>query len=196
MLEEGKVRWGDKSPVNVTVAHRIFRHFPNARFIHVIRDGRDVVCSLRTHGPSFKKLRTRERQTNEWQLCVGKWHTWVRSGIRWRGDDRYYELRYETLIERPVETLQNLCAWLGESWDPELVERAKQTHVKSHPGVSRPLSDRGRGRWQRDLPVHARRLFAGRAGELLIELGYADSDNWMGAAARLVRSPAASEVGK
>jgi hypothetical protein len=52
-------RWSEKTPGNVRVLDRIFEYFPRARFIHVIRDGRDVVCSTRTH-PKFRVVDGKE----------------------------------------------------------------------------------------------------------------------------------------
>src|SRR5262245_26947383 len=45
----GKSYWAEKTPHNVFKIGYIFKHFPNARFIHVIRDGRATICSLLTH---------------------------------------------------------------------------------------------------------------------------------------------------
>jgi len=53
----GKSRWGEKTPTNVLHLDYIFRHFPRAKFIHMIRDGRDVACSLR-HFPKRKGYTT------------------------------------------------------------------------------------------------------------------------------------------
>jgi hypothetical protein len=47
--DAGKPRWGEKTPANIRHIERILQFFPNASLIHIIRDGRDVACSLRTH---------------------------------------------------------------------------------------------------------------------------------------------------
>ena len=50
LARRGKPRWGEKTPLNVSHLDWILPRFPDARFVHVIRDGRDAVCSMRTHG--------------------------------------------------------------------------------------------------------------------------------------------------
>ena len=46
MQQAGKQRWAEKTPRNISRIGEVFRWFPEARFIHVLRDGRDVACSL------------------------------------------------------------------------------------------------------------------------------------------------------
>jgi len=177
MHDQGKRRWGDKSPGNVKAIDRIFRHFPNARFIHVIRDGRDAVCSIRPHSPSFGN---RYSPHNPWDKCVDLWYEWVEKGLRWRGDPRYYEIRYEDMTSTPRETVRNLLEWLQEPWEEDLLEKSVRTKVSSHPGVSKPVTGSSIGRWRQNLPDDARALFRGKANDLLVKLGYAQDESWIG----------------
>lgn len=176
MHRDHKQRWGDKSPVNARVMDGIFKHFPQAQFLHALRDGRDAVCSIRRHPPSFGN---RHQGLNPWQECVDLWCTWVGDALKWRGDPRYYEIRYEDLTCAPQATLGKCLEWLGEPWEDNLFEKSVRTKVDSHPGVSTPVNDVSVGRWKQDLPPEARRLFQGRAADLLVELGYANDDSWM-----------------
>jgi hypothetical protein len=176
MRDQNKLRWGDKSPVNVNVIDGIFRYFPNARFIHAIRDGRDAVCSIRTHPPSFGNI---YQSLNPWEKCVDLWLEWVKKGLHWRDDPRYYEVRYEDLAANPRDTIGKLLEWLGEPWEDDLLDKSVRTSVSSHPGVSRPVSDASINRWHKDLPVDARALFRGKANDLLIKLGYAQDESWI-----------------
>lgn len=176
MHQQCKRRWGDKSPSNVKDIDRIFRHFPNARFIHVIRDGRDAACSIRPHLPSFGK---RYAPVNPWDKCVDLWRESVEQGLRWRGDSRYYEIRYEDLTANPRDTVHNLLEWLQEPWEEDLLEKSVRTRVSSHPGVSKPVSDASVGRWRQNLPDDARALFKGKANDLLVKLGYAQDESWI-----------------
>lgn len=176
MREDGKRRWGDKSPVNVNGIDRIFRHFPHARFIHVIRDGRDAVCSIRPHPPSFGN---RYAPHNPWDKCVELWQEQVEKGLRWRADPRYFEIRYEDLVANPRDTIAKLLEWLEEPWEEDLLLKSVRTRVSSHPGVSKPVSDASVGRWREDLPADARALFKGKANDLLVRLGYAEDESWI-----------------
>lgn len=179
MRAAGKQRWGDKSPVNVTVLDELFRYFPNARFVHVVRDGRDVVCSLRVHMESLKRQRGVTGQTNPWDACVTKWLAWAGNGFSWRADPRCYQLRYEDFLLEPELCLRELFDWLGEPWESDVMRQARNANVKSHPGVSREIDRSSVNRWRSDLPREARELFRGKASELLVKLGYATDAGWI-----------------
>lgn len=172
---DGKQRWGDKSPGNVKKIGAIFQHFPNAKFIHVLRDGRDVACSLRNYSASFGN----KYDQNPWDLCVERWVSWTLLGIAFRGHPNYYEVKYEDLTTDPEKTLQGMFSWLGEEWEPEILGKSRLTEVRSHPQLAQPINTTRSGRWQNDLPREGREFFHGDASKLLIELGYAADDEWI-----------------
>lgn len=174
--DAGKQRWGDKSPVNVTLIENIFRYFPKSRFIHIVRDGRDAVCSIRKHPPSFGN----RYDINPWDKSVQLWESWTRQGIAWRDDPRYYEIKYEALVNNPQQALVELFQWLDEPWQENILTKAKATKVSSHPGVSKPINRDSYGAWQAKLPQEARQLFYGSANDLLVSLGYTEDDAWIG----------------
>jgi hypothetical protein len=169
----GKERWAEKSPQNILELDWILERFPRARVIHVIRDGRDVVCSARTHG----ERRWREGQ---WVWTPDErpveWHAreWVRhtgAGMRRRGDPRVHELRYEDLVSAPEETLERLCTFLGVPFEPAmLVDPA--VGAGEGPPDRGPISDRSIGRWMRDLDAGEQRRVQEICADRLRELGY------------------------
>ena len=182
-----KQRWAEKTPNNVLHMDYIFKHFPEARFTHMIRDGRDTVCSLRTH-PSRKvidgkviELNTR----NPIEDCIARWVTTVNAGLRYRGDPRYYELRYEDLIRDDETTLKGLFAFVGEPWEPSILDYHRNrdgsrdaTKNALHPGIHKPITKTSEGRWRKDLSKEEMDVFKKSAGELLIKLGYAENNDW------------------
>ena len=174
--DAGKPRWGDKSPVNLTAIESIIKYFPNAQFIHIIRDGRDTVCSIRNHPPSFGN----KYNVNPWAKSIQLWESWVRQGMIWRNDPRYIEVKYESLINEPEQTLKVLFNWLGEPWQEDIITKAISTKVPSHPSVSKPINHDSHGAWRAKLPQEARSLFYGSANDLLIELGYVENNSWIG----------------
>lgn len=181
MVGEGKSVWGEKSPANVTNIAAIFHRFPKAKFVHCIRDGRDVACSLHKHHPGLWEGATRGNITDvPWEQCIGKWSSQVQMGIDWRHDDRYYDLRYEDLIQDPEQTLRPLLAWLNLPWDSQILEKARQDTLYSHKGIGQPINASSMSRWKKDLPLDARELFKGSAQDLLVLLGYANGPDWMG----------------
>ena len=115
----GKRRWAEKTPLNVRHLAWIFRHFPNARFIHVLRDGRDVVCSLRSH-PVRRFVDgawASVPQNRSVASCIRQWLTLTGEGMRWRADPRYLEVRYEDLVQDPEATMRRVMAFVGEPFD-------------------------------------------------------------------------------
>ena len=177
----GKLRWAEKTPQNICHLAWIFQHFPRARFIHVVRDGRDVVCSLRTH-PRYRaangeSVPTRVRRPLK--PCIHAWLHDTAIGLKWRGHAEYLEVRYEDLVETPEAALRGVCAFIGETYDPSLL----QFHEDRGPSrdaarsvitaaATRPLSHRALGRWETELTGPELALFDKLAGHRLTDLGY------------------------
>jgi Sulfotransferase family len=170
----GKSRWGDKTPGYVTAMEQIQGVLPEARFVHVIRDGRDVAVSLArvAWGPSDA--------TAAAQLWTRRIRIARRQSARLAGT--YTEVRYEDLVNEPREVLERLCGFLELPFTEEMLsyweggakvlssmtaERRRQ-----HASVTRPPTPERIGRWRRDLADDERRRFESVAGETLAELGY------------------------
>ena len=183
----GKPRWADKTPSNVRYLDHIFSHFPKAKFIHMIRDGRDTVCSLRTH-PRHKivdgklvELNTR----NPLDRCMARWVNDVQAGMAYRGDARYIEIKYEDLVLNTEMTLKTLFDFLGEEWD-EQVLRFHEVNTASrdvskfpqNPEATRPITASALGRWRTQMTSEEAAVFKRMAGPLLINLGYASDNEW------------------
>ena len=171
----GKPRWGDKTPGYVTAMEQIQGVLPEARFVHVIRDGRDVAVSLAgvDWGPDdtaaaaklwSRRIRIARRQSA--RLAPGT----------------YTEVRYEDLVSDPREVLERLCGFLDLPFSEEMLSyweggakvlgsmAAKRR--RQHASVTRPPTPERIGRWRRDLADDERRRFESIAGETLEELGY------------------------
>jgi hypothetical protein len=184
---QNKRRWAEKTPRNVLELDFIFEHFPHARFIHMIRDGRDTVCSLRTH-PRHKVVNGELVKLNTWhplEQCIARWVTDVRAGLKFRNDPRYLEVRYEDLVARPRPTLERAFAFLEEPFD----ERVLQYHevqgqsrdvvnFPQNPEATGAMYTRAVARWQKDMSLEDVELFRRQAGALLIETGYVPDDSW------------------
>ncbi len=184
--QAGKPRWGEKSPSNVVNLARIFQFFPQARFIHMIRDGRDVACSLRTH-PKYQWVDGRRLETgiiNPWEKCIVRWVSDTNAGLSWRYDPRYIEVRYEDLVQEPERIIRQVLSFIDEPWDSSVLNY-HETHDErgrdgANPGVNLPVYSSARSRWMQELPAQARALFTPQARQLLIHLGYAVDDSWVG----------------
>ncbi|KON29265.1 hypothetical protein AC482_06950 [miscellaneous Crenarchaeota group-15 archaeon DG-45] len=183
----GKRRWGDKSPRNVQRLDYIFEHFPRARFIHMIRDGRDVACSLRTF-PRRKIVDGRivpVRTDRPLDECIRRWVHDVNMGMRHRGDPRYHELRYEDLISDTEGVLRGLFAFLDEPYEEEVlryyeVQDSTREAIKFPQNIeaTQPIYQKAVGRWREEFGEEDKRLFKRLGGVLLVDLGYEDDDEW------------------
>ena len=191
--KEGKPRWGDKTPGYSRYIKKIHRHLPEARFIHLIRDGRDVRLSQLGRGSDHP---TPDRHGRRWRKRV--------LAAREQGSrvPHYIEVRYEDLVLDTEPALKRLCEFLELDWDPAMLsfheraherlseiardlpegeELAEGRHRKHRTAEDRlhlhrltaepPRKDRV-GRWRTQMSVEDRVAFESEAGELLVELGY------------------------
>lgn len=160
--------WIDKSPDYVKNLGFINELFPKCKVIHIIRDGRDVAASYREKWGRrgfFKAL-------CDWVECVRK----GRSASIWLGKDRYFELRYEDLVNNPRMVLNDLIKFLGFNWDESLMNHTSQMHVTSNRfGFERPLQSISKsktGTWRKRLCWHERLVVKIGFYRLLVQLGY------------------------
>ncbi|HEV2496023.1 MAG TPA: sulfotransferase [Terriglobia bacterium] len=180
-LSVGKRRWAEKSPRNVQAIGYIFKHFPKAHFIHVIRDGRDVACSLRTHPRHAVKegrlvpVSCQKPMTE----CIDRWIKDVRAGLAHSADPRVTVVRYEHLIHDTEGTLRRLFASLEEPWCDEVLRFHQVasssrdiTKFPQNPEARRPIYSSAVGRWRRDLSHEESVYIQSVAGDLLKQLGY------------------------
>jgi sulfotransferase family protein len=185
---EGKPRWGDKTPIYINRMMLIERALPEARFIHLIRDGRDAALSrakrvLKEPTPMYKvaeRWRNRIIRARE-------------QGPRLR---HYLELRYEDVVLDTEATLRRVCEYIQLPFDDAMLhyheraaERLKEMHRDLPPEPGKPLRpadhraaahaltseppDPSRlGRWKTEMSPEDRAAFEDAAGDLLGELGY------------------------
>lgn len=167
-----KDRYGDKMPGYVLHVALLARLFPEARFIHIIRDGRDVALSL----------------TDLWfaRQGVGEaalfWKRRVRAGRtagRRLGPERYREVRYEDLIADPRPVVGALCEFADLAFEPGMLEFfhrgdevvARTGKPELHQGLLLPPTT-GLRDWRSQMGDDDVAMFEAVAGDLLSELGY------------------------
>ncbi len=173
----GAVRWGDKTPIYTSYIPLLHHLFPTARFVHVIRDGRDVALS------TLDKWGSKEFHVDIYYAA----RNWVRRVRQAReggarlGKHLYYELHYEQLVQQPEQELQKLCHFLGEEYLPQMAHQDRLARQWIKPGgfhdpVRRPPNAGRVDRWRREMSPRDLRLFQRVAGDLLLELGYETTD--------------------
>lgn len=177
----------EKSPTHAAHARFIQRLFPDAYFLHVIRDPRDTVASLLAAGRSWGRHWAPAHPAD----AAGFWRRYVEKGRELRGTGaRYRELRYEDLSSDTAGNLAGVLDWLGLEAAPaeidEFVEACGLDQMRrkgAGSGSSMPLPGRkvpsgffrkGQvGGWASDLDPGDARIVERVAGPLMEELGYA-----------------------
>jgi hypothetical protein len=155
----------DPSLAKSHVGCQVHRHYeealrtwPRARFIHIVRDGRDVCAS--------------------W-IKFGWLGNGYEAGVRWKGallewervkelipEAQRTEVRFETLIQEPEAEIRRLCAFTGVPYDNRTLRYHEDTSYE-------PIDPKQAGKWRKQLTQREVQLFEAVAGEALLANGYA-----------------------
>lgn len=182
--KSGKRVVAEKTPGNALYFGELARLFPDARFIQIIRDGRDAVASLLTMDWRDHRTGARLDMTTGAAAAARAWVDHVRSARLAAASGRYLELRYEALVDAPETTMRAALSFLGLPWSDEVLAFADNPSLRagrnesSAAQVMRGLNRSGLARWPHDLAPEDKAAVKAVAGPLLIELGYADDDRW------------------
>lgn len=170
----GKRYYADKTPVFVLHIPTLAQLFPEAVFVHIVRDGRDVALSLLDvgWGPS------------RFGQAALHWRSRVEAG--WRAarclrPERYHEISYEALVRDPEGVARQLLAFLGLPFDHSMLryfERAQSLITalpdpEDHRNLSRPPALLRN--WREQLAPEQVALFEALAGDTLERAGYETS---------------------
>jgi len=187
MEQQGKPRWGEKTPTYVQKMKLIQRALPEARFVHVIRDGRDVALSV---------LDRAVRDLSAGDVA----RRWRKKILKAREDapqlEHYTEIRYEDLILDTEPVLRRVAEFIDLPWDEAMLSyhersgerlqemaralpgdgRAKELSVErrlaTHAMTTKPPSADRVARWRTQMSAEQRADFEAVAAELLEQLGY------------------------
>jgi hypothetical protein len=172
----------EKSPNHLFHAALIREIFPNARFLHVLRDGRDVSVSVRAAVNSWQPSwgnsfgRSVASHAASWEISISR----ARSLKERIGED-FMEIRYEDLRRQPFENYARLFDFLGVPYDDAILQTVheKTDFEKNYEGGEERFRRGGRiADWRKRFSLLDALHFQRKAGKTLIELGYADSPWW------------------
>lgn len=171
---KGKTRWGDKTPGYVSYLGPISALFPDAQFVHLIRDGRQVARSIAEQEWGAPTLVSAAR----W------WRNKVAHGRRFGRSARpgqYTELRLEQLTAEPEAAARQLCEFLDVPFDPEMLrfhesaaERMRGGGRGLHRHLVSPVTPDLRA-WSEGFSTRDQRLVEAACAPLLVELGYSSA---------------------
>jgi Sulfotransferase family len=177
--ERGKPRWGDKTPLYMQHLPLLERLFPEARFVHLVRDGRDAALSFLSVPAGI--MTAGWGHPRDAAGFASQWVTEVRAardlGAR-VGPGRYHELRYEALVADPAAELRQVCVFAGLDYDDEMLGYVGQTESarKEHQQRLNEPPRVGVRDWRTGMAADDRAAFEAVAGDQLDELGYEVSE--------------------
>lgn len=165
---EGKARWLDKTPYYIHHIPTLMATYPDAQFVHIIRDGRDAVLSMLERAVDIRVF----------NIAAGAklWKHYVeagRSAGKQLAPQQYMELRYEDILGEPVGTVRGLCEFLGEEFSEKVIDFQKSRDPKTKtPLLKQGLQESNREKWRTSMSPRQIRTFESIAGGTLQDCGY------------------------
>ncbi len=160
--------WGDKTPWNAFSMNPISKVFPDSKWIHMLRDGRDAALSYVAAGlqPSLEAAATRWTES---VLVIEKFAK--------ENPERVMTVRYEDLVQEPEPVLKAVCSYLNLDYSARMLEQVEQKNLGDaneqphHAKVHQPLSATSIEKWKQEDPEVIQRL-ENIMGPTLERLGY------------------------
>jgi hypothetical protein len=160
----GKRRCGEKTPRHALFTETLCEWYPGARILHILRDPRDVVASLR-------RMPWADRNV------LGNARLWLSSNLAaWRSRLRpqYLMVRYEELVASPEQELGRVCAFVGEEYFPSMLvpNQDPNTQQPWYRRAEERLTTERIGKWREQLPLEEAALVDWFVGRHLHTFGY------------------------
>lgn len=167
---QDKPRWGEKTPANSEYWRVIHKGFPDARFVHVVRDGRDCALSMIRARFGPKLVYTAAAR---WAHYVGLMQQMKQE----LGGAKVHEIRYADLVTDPEQTLRSLCHFLGEPHDPAMLSYHQnpgqyKTDATNRVNLTRPPISSNVGKWRTQMAPAEQCVFEALAADKLKDYGY------------------------
>ena len=176
--KHGKPRWGDKTPQYMRHLDLIDRLFPDAQYVHLIRDGRDAALAFLDMPAGVVTKTWAHPRSAAGFAC--EWRTEVRRarclGAK-VGTSRYLEVRYEELVADTGGVVRSICDFAAIPFEPAMLDYAGAVDVSAKPHHQRLLQPPTRGvrNWRSQMSPEDAAAFERIAGDLLADLGYESS---------------------
>lgn len=148
--------WGDKTPMNAMSVYEIKEVFPNAKFVHLIRDGIDVSYSYMNSG------------LMEYTAAALKWKRVVKfvQNFGKKNPENYLEIRYEGLVTKPDEIVRRVCGFLDIEYNEKMLyiendanDLGDVKYLSHHKNVHNKISSKSIGKGKRNLtPTELKKL--------------------------------------
>ncbi len=163
---EGKNRWGDKTPYYILHLEILLEMFPNAQFVHLIRDGRDCALSMLERSKDLKIV-------NIYHAAY-TWNKYVEAGCTFGRNhpNCYFGIRYEDILNKPEEAMHSLCTFLSIAYNDSIINFKKSDGSGKTPLLTKPLQKSNQAKWKSNMTKKKLSVFESLAGKTLYENGY------------------------
>jgi hypothetical protein len=172
--KQGKERWGDKTPLYMQYLPLLESLFPAARYVHLLRDGRDAALSFLAVPAGIMTAGWGHPRDAAGFACLWRVEVEDARALGARAGERYLEVRYEDLVSAPEETLRCLCAFAQLPYEDAMLDyvgRSESARKPHQQRLNQPLTPHARD-WRTEMSADDRHAFDEVAGDLLHELGY------------------------
>ena len=160
----GKKHWGDKTPLLINHMPEILQLFPDAKFIHMVRDARPNALSLM------------KRQYTDLRLSAQQWkeenaHALVHQHVI--GEDQFKVVRYEDLLQDTESVLQAVCDYLQISFEPSMIDPEKDASTLDPNSYVKPKIDASKVEsWKKEMSAKQIKQVEEISGDLMDRFGY------------------------
>lgn len=167
---QGKQRWGEKTPWHVFYWSEILEAFPNAKIIHIVRDGRDAALSWKQARFGPKHIYLLAKRWVHYLDLIEQMRTVV-------DPNAFFELRYEDLLANPEALARQICHFLGEEFSPEMLafytnDAPYPTDKQNQTNLTKPILATNTEKWRTQMTQKDLRIFEAVAGDALTRYGY------------------------
>jgi protein-tyrosine sulfotransferase len=157
---------GDKTPYLVLELSWLKAIFPNAKYIHLLRDSRDVISSrMENFNESI------EQATNRWVWALEETEKHFKPGSK-----NFMELKYEDLVSDSINTLKSVTEFLDIKFTDEIFQdeglNLGDTHLEHHKEISNPINSNALQKWKGKLTEAEVQYINKKTNPWLIKKGY------------------------
>ena len=163
LLQNNKTVWGDKSPNLEHYYNDVQMIMPNAKMIHIVRDGRSVAYSMNSRASTHLLL-----SAQRW--VEGNSRALINQQIV--GEDRYLIIKYEDLLTAPDKSLRKVCLFIGIDFDERILQATDEQITEGQNYVKQQLDKSKIDKWKEQLTSTEIRKIEEIQGPGLRKLGY------------------------
>lgn len=132
--EENNSIWLEKTPNHICYIDIIERFVPGAKFIHIVRNGADVVASI--YDAATQNPHVMHDFPSDVDQCIKRWNIAIKATLKNRNKINHKIVHYEQLCEQPELVLVKLCEFIGVNFDADMLKEYILVAKRISPGLS------------------------------------------------------------